>query len=186
MVGTLAGVIDTLLVKWYFSQVSGASLLLTTLVSMTILFLVIYAILMLATFPLFAEVGAMFIGFNAFVSVDLLSPNFSPLGGNIFGCWATVTGLCLLGPVLFWIANLLTFPRSRQQEKPRSITTELGEKGHKTVELVGVGKGNGSVLISSVPQQDSDDSDQEEQSPVPMPAFLHVGASTATNGGEQQ
>jgi hypothetical protein len=118
IIGTGAGALDSLLVQWYQSQVVGASLVLTMVISMIIIFTIVFGVLWLAKVSApFAEAGAIFIGLNSYFSLNLL-PHFSLFPG-IAGCFVTATVLCLLGPVLFWLAELLTF--SQPMERKRSL-----------------------------------------------------------------
>jgi hypothetical protein len=170
IVGTVAGALDSLLVQWYQSQVVGASLTLTTIISMIIIFTIVFGVLWLAKISApFAEAGAIFIGLNSYFSLSLL-PHFSLFPGTA-GCFVTATVLCLLGPVLYWLAELLTFAqpverrrslhdrkaardtsnqtRKDQQEElrqtsPLAFESLAGQAGRqKTIELNG-----GSVIIA--------------------------------------
>jgi hypothetical protein len=197
VVGTVAGAVDSLLVQWYQSQVVGASLALTTVVSMIIIFTIVFGVLWLAKVSApFAEAGAIFIGLNSYFSLSLL-PHFSLFPGTL-GCCVTATALCLLGPLLYWLADLFTFPQytnsgNRQeatrassqvwenQEKEDTWRKEQplafgplvghgsgGSSGRKTIELNG-----GSVIISYT---------QDDQERDPM--LLNFAAAGQGGNGE--
>jgi hypothetical protein len=177
LIGTGAGALDSLLVQWYQSQVVGATVALSTIISMVILFVIVFGVLSLArTATPLSEAGAIFIGLNSYFSLSLL-PRFSLFPGTV-GCFLTATVLCLLGPVLYWLAELLTFAQpgekhavqnwktaseTSQQEQPQHSSSlasvplvELGQK-QKTIELNG-----GNVIIAYT------QNDDQEREPLPL------------------